>query len=114
GKTARRSRGTHAAVHMVSAFAARQRLVLGQVKVAEKANEIVAIPRLLEMLEIKGAIITIDAMGCQRAIAQQIIRQKADYVVALKGNQTALHDDVRLFVAEQKATRFENTAISRH
>lgn len=114
GKTARRSRGAQAAVHMVSAFAARQRLVLGQIKVAEKANEIVAIPRLLEMLEIEGAIITIDAIGCQRAIAQQIIKQKADYVVALKGNQTALHDDVRRFVAEQKARRFEDTEVSRH
>ena len=80
GKTVRRSKGAKAAIHMVSAFAARQRLVLGQVKVADKANEIVAIPRLLEMLEIEGAIITIDAMGCQRAITRQIIDQKADYV----------------------------------
>ena len=96
GKTLRRSRGAKAAIHMVSAFAARQRLVLGQVKVGEKANEIVAIPKLLAMLEIEGAIVTIDAMGCQRAIAQQVIDQKADYVLALKGNQTALNDDVRL------------------
>jgi predicted transposase YbfD/YdcC len=114
GKTVRRSKGAKAAIHMVSAFAARQRLVLGQVKVAEKANEIVAIPKLLAMLEIEGAIITIDAMGCQRAIAQQIIDQKADYVLALKGNQSALHDDVRLFVAEQKARQFIDTKISRH
>jgi len=114
GKTVRRSKGAKAAIHMVSAFAARQRLVLGQVKVSEKANEIVAIPRLLEMLEIEGAIITIDAMGCQRAIAQQIIDQKADYVLALKGNQTALHDDVRLFAAEQKARQFIDTKISQH
>ena len=72
---------------MVSAFAARQRLVLGQVKVAEKSNEIVAIPKLLDMLAIEGAIVTIDAMGCQRDIAQKILDKKADYVLALKGNQ---------------------------
>ena len=83
---------------MVSAFAARQRLVLGQVKVAEKSNEIIAIPKLLEMLAIEGAIVTIDAMGCQRDIAQKIIDKKADYVLALKGNQGALREDVELFV----------------
>lgn len=114
GKTVRRSRGAKAAIHMVSAFAARPRLVLGQVKVAEKANEIVAIPKLLEMLEIEGAIVTIDAMGCQRAIARQIIDQKADYVLALKGNQSALQEDVRLFVAEQKARDYADTMISQH
>lgn len=114
GKTARRSKGAKAAIHMVSAFAARQRIVLGQVKVADKANEIVAIPRLLEMLEIEGAIITIDAMGCQRTIAQQIIDQKADYVLALKGNQNTLHSDVMLFVDEQKARSFADSKSSRH
>jgi len=114
GKTVRRSKGAKAAIHMVSAFAARQRLVLGQVKVAEKANEIVAIPKLLAMLEIEGAIVTIDAMGCQRAIAQQIVDQKADYVLALKGNQTTLHDDVRLFATEQKARHYADTTISQH
>ena len=98
---------------MVSAFAARQRLVLGQVKVAEKANEIVAIPKLLEMLAIEGAIVTIDAMGCQRAIAQKIVDKKADYVLALKGNQGSMCEDVELFAAEQKAKGFENTTISR-
>ena len=72
---------------MVSAFAARQRLVLGQVKVAEKSDEITAIPKLLRMLAIEGAIVTIDAMGCQRDIAQTILDKKADYVLALKGNQ---------------------------
>ncbi len=71
---------------MVSAFAARQRLVLGQVKVADKANEIVAIPKLLDLLAIEGAIVTLDAIGCQRAIAQQILDKKADYVLALKPN----------------------------
>jgi predicted transposase YbfD/YdcC len=113
GKTVRRSKGAKAAIHMVSAFAARQRLVLGQLKVADKANEIVAIPKLLEMLAIEGAIVTIDAMGCQRAIAQKIVDKKADYVLALKGNQGLLCEDVELFAAEQKAKGFENTTISR-
>jgi predicted transposase YbfD/YdcC len=117
GKTMRRSgdkKGAKAAVHMVSAFAARQRLVLGQVKVAEKSNEIVAIPKLLEMMAIEGAIVTIDAMGCQRGIAKTIIDKKADYVLALKGNQGSLRDDVDVFVAEQKARNFRDTTISRH
>lgn len=116
GKSVRRSfekmRGK-AAIHMVSAFAARQRLVLGQVKVADKANEIVAIPKLLDMLAIEGAIVTIDAMGCQRAIARKIIDKKADYVLALKGNQGSLREDVELFAAEQKAKDFKDTTISR-
>lgn len=114
GKTLRRSRGAKAAIHMVSAFAARQRLVLGQVKVAGKTNEIVAIPKLLEMLAIEGAIVSIDAMGCQRSIARKIIDKKADYVLALKGNQGTLREDVELFVAEQKANNFKDTTISRH
>jgi predicted transposase YbfD/YdcC len=117
GKTLRRSgqkRGAKLPIHMVSAFAARQRLVLGQVKVAEKSNEIVAIPRLLDMLAIEGAIVTIDAMGCQRDIAQKIVDKKADYILALKGNQGTLHDDVELFVAEQRANGFRDTTISRH
>ncbi len=116
GKTVRRSHHKNsgkAAIHMVSAFAARQRLVLGQIKVAEKSNEIVAIPKLLDMLAIEGATITIDAMGCQREIAQKIIDKKADYVLALKGNQGSLHEDVKVFVAEQKAKGFKDTKISR-
>ena len=115
GKTVRRSGGKAGkdAIHMVSAFAAGQRLVLGQVKVAEKSNEIIAIPKLLDMLVVEGAIITIDAMGCQRAIAQKIIEKKADYVFGLKGNQGSLRDDVDLFIAEQKAKDFADTTISR-
>jgi predicted transposase YbfD/YdcC len=116
GKTVRRSyqdKGRKAAIHMVSAFAARQRLVLGQVKVSEKSNEIVAIPRLLDMLSIDGAIVTIDAMGCQRGIAQKIIDKKADYVLALKGNQGTLREDVEVFAAEQKANGFRDTTSSR-
>ena len=117
GKTVRRShhkKSGKAAIHMVSAFAARQHLVLGQVKVAEKSNEIIAIPKLLDMLAIEGAIVTIDAMGCQRDIAQKVIDKKADYLLALKGNQGTLREDVEVFVAEQKARDFKDTTISRH
>src|SRR5277367_5534751 len=115
GKTVRRSKGAAKdAIHMVSAFAARQRLVMGQVKVADKANEIVAIPKLLDMLAIEGAVVTIDAMGCQRAIAQKIMDKKADYILSLKGNQGALRADVELFTTEQKAKSFQDTTVSRH
>ena len=117
GKTVRRSfqkKGAKAPIHMVSAFAARQRLVLGQVKVAEKSNEIVAIPALLDMLAIEGAIVSIDAMGCQRDIAEKIVAKKADYVLALKGNQGTLREDVELFATEQKANGFKDTQVSRH
>ena len=115
GKTSRRSyqkKGGLNPIHMVSAFAARQRLVLGQVKVAQKSNEIVAIPKLLDMLAIEGAIVTIDAMGCQREIAAKIIDRRADYVLALKGNQGTLHEDVELFANEQKARNFKEATIS--
>ncbi len=117
GKTLRRShqkKGAKAAIHMVSAFAARQRLVLGQVKVADKSNEIVAIPALLDMMAIEGAVVTIDAMGCQRHIARKIMDKKADYVLALKGNQGTLRDDVELFATEQKAKGFKDTKVSHH
>jgi predicted transposase YbfD/YdcC len=115
GKTSRRSKSkTDLPIHMVSAFSARQRLVLGQVKVAEKANEIVAIPKLLDMLDIDGAVVTIDAMGCQRDIAQKIKDKKADYIFALKGNQGTLRDDVELFAAEQKAKGFKDTTVTSH
>jgi predicted transposase YbfD/YdcC len=112
GKTSRRSIGPSAPIHMISAFAARQGLVLGQVKVAEKSNEIIAIPKLLDRLAIEGAIVTIDAMGCQRDIAQKIIDKKADYVLALKGNQGTLRDDVELFAADQKARGSADSKIS--
>lgn len=87
-----------AAIHMVSAFATDSRLVLAQQKVAEKSNEITAIPALLDLLDVAGHTLTIDAMGCQRSIAQKIRDKGADYVLALKGNQGALNDDVRLFL----------------
>ena len=117
GKTLRRSfqdGGAKAPIHMVSAWSAKQNLVLGQVKVAEKSNEITAIPKLLDMLVIKGAVVTIDAMGCQREIAAKIIEQQADYVLALKGNQGALRDDVEEFFIEQKANNYANCTPSQH
>ena len=112
-KTSKKKKDPKGPIHIVSAFAARQRLVLGQVKVGEKSNEIVAIPKLLRMLAIEGAVVTIDAMGCQRDIAQTIIDKKADYILALKGNQGTLKDDVKLFVDEQKAVDFNDAKVSR-
>jgi predicted transposase YbfD/YdcC len=83
-----------AAIHMVSAWASASRLVLAQVKVEEKSNEITALPELLSQLAIKGCVVTIDAMGCQREIAEQIVAQEADYVLALKANQPGLLEEV--------------------
>jgi predicted transposase YbfD/YdcC len=109
GKTARRShdRGAgKAAIHMVSAWASANRLVLGQVATAEKSNEITAIPALLDLLLLKGCIVTIDAMGCQTEIAAQIVDKGAAYVLALKENQdTTYHEVVHLF-ADAQATGF--------
>jgi predicted transposase YbfD/YdcC len=97
GKTLRRSfrhAGDKAFVHLVSAWATENRVVLGQIKTEEKSNEITAIPRLLELLRIKGATVTIDAMGCQREIAKQIVASEADYMLAVKENQPTLHSDI--------------------
>jgi predicted transposase YbfD/YdcC len=107
GKALRRSfeKGTaKRAIHMVSAWATANGVVLGQRKVDTKSNEITAIPVLLELLALKGCIVTIDAMGCQRAIAQTIVEQGADYVLALKGNQPTLEQAVeRFFVTGPEA-----------
>ncbi len=88
------------AVHMVSAWAAENRVVLGQCKVESKSNEITAIPELLKLLAIKGARVTIDAMGCPKAIATQVTEQGADYLLAVKENQPTLREDVRRTFAE--------------
>jgi predicted transposase YbfD/YdcC len=115
GKTLRRSfdeAGKKGAIHMVSAWCSEQNLVLGQVKVDEKSNEITAIPELLNLLQIHGAIVTIDAMGCQREIARQIIDKKADYIFSLKGNQGTLRDDVELFFKEQIERNYADTTVS--
>lgn len=100
GKTVRGSRDTASGkrpVHLVSAWSEANRLVLGQVRCEDHSNEITAIPRLLDGLDLSGCIVSIDAMGCQREIAQRIVDSEADYILALKGNQSTLHDDVRLW-----------------
>jgi hypothetical protein len=101
GKTLRRSFDRASAtspLHLVSAWAADQRLVLGQLAVGAKSNEIVAVPKLLELLSLRGTIVTADALNCQRQIARQVTDQGGDYALALKGNQPALFDDVRRFL----------------
>ena len=101
GKTLRRSYDRAEAqspLHLVNAWAAEQRLVLGQLAVDGKSNEITAVPKLLEMLALLGMVVTADAMHCQRQLSRQVLDQGADYVLALKGNQESLHDDVRLFL----------------
>ena len=96
GKTLRSSMSEgKPALHVVSAWSTANRLVLGQRAVHEKSNEITAIPELLKVLELKGCIITIDAMGCQKKIAKAIIKKKADYVLAVKGNQERLHTSIQ-------------------
>ena len=113
GKTLRRSYDStnkKTAVHMVSAWANSANLVLAQVKTEEKSNEITAIPELLKILELNGCIVTIDAMGTQREIAKSIINAKADYVLALKGNQGTLHDDVIQFFEDALLKGFHEYA----
>jgi predicted transposase YbfD/YdcC len=95
-----------AALHMVSAWASASRLVLGQVAVAEKSNELVAIPALLRLLDLGGATVTIDAMGCQTAIAAEIVARGADYVLALKDNHPTLHEEVRATFAQERRDGF--------
>jgi predicted transposase YbfD/YdcC len=113
GKTAKGSRdrkNNRHPLHMVSAWACHNRLVLGQEATEEKSNEITAIPKLLELLELKGCIVTLDAMGCQRAIAEQIIDQEGDYVLGLKGNQGELHEAVEDFFTVALANQFAGIA----
>jgi len=95
-------------IYMVSAWATTNRLVLGQVKVDEKSNEITAIPELLRVLFLSGSIVTIDAMGCQKSIAQQIIEKDADYILALKGNQGNLCEEVKELFDYAHKTKFQN------
>ena len=118
GKTLRHSYdlgGAKKAIHMVSAWATSQRLVLGQVKVDKKSNEITAIPALLKVLELNGSIVTIDAMGCQRSIVKSIVEQGGDYVITLKNNQPSLYARVEeLFeqAMRKKYSGFTHTAYS--
>jgi predicted transposase YbfD/YdcC len=111
GKTLRRTfdtAGDKAAIHMVSAWATRQGLCLGQIKTEAKSNEITAIPKLLAVLALRGRVVTIDAMGCQSAIARTIQQKGGDYVLSLKGNQTRLHDDIASFFADAQAHAFRD------
>lgn len=127
GKTLRRSydkKSNKAAIHMVSAWASVSRLVLGQIKTEEKSNEITAIPELLNLLELEGCIVTIDAMGCQKKITKKIIAGGGDYAIAVKGNQPSLYqaiDDLfgsasveKLDSSEFDFYRSENTDHGRH
>lgn len=117
GKTLRRSHDKSkglGALHSVSIWASEFGLSLGQVATTEKSNEITAIPELLKLVDIRGAIITIDAMGTQTAIAADIVAGGADYVLALKGNQETLHDAVIAYVDEQMESDFANINARRH
>jgi predicted transposase YbfD/YdcC len=110
GKTLRRSfdkASKKAAIHMVSAWSTVNNLILGQIKTEEKSNEITAIPKLLELLDISGCIVTIDAMGCQTTIASKIIENNGDYVLALKGNQGTLHKEVKDFFDWAEESNFK-------
>ena len=113
GKSLRKSfdkAAAQSAIHMVSAFAASTKLVLGQEKVDDKSNEITAIPKLLDLLAIEGATVTIDAMGTQKKIAKKILSKKANYILALKGNHSTLHDDIRLFLSSEVDKLHQNKA----
>lgn len=97
----------HSFVHIVSAWAAKNHLTLGQLKVDGKSNEITAIPKLLDVIDIEGTVVTIDAMGCQTDIAARIVDKKADYMLALKGNQESLADEVENYFSQAEAINFE-------
>ena len=104
GKALRRAAGKTGVPFIVNAWASANGLALGQVKVDYKSNEITAVPGLLDALLLKGCIVTLDAMGCQRATAAKIVDAGADYVISLKGNQGTLHDEVKAFL-EDEASR---------
>ena len=116
GKTLRRSYDRaegRSALHLVSAWAEERRLVLGQLAVDDKSNEITAVPQLLKMLTLHDTAVTADAMHCQRQIAQQVIEQKGNYVLALKGNQGSLHDNVQLFPDDPATPVNQDTQVSK-
>jgi len=117
GKTLRRSfdaASSKSAIHMVSAWATANHISLGQVVTDEKSNEITAIPKLLEMLEISGCLVTIDAMGCQREIAQKIVAAQADYVLAVKENQPKLYEAIDEFFGEHLEDDCQSIACRRY
>jgi predicted transposase YbfD/YdcC len=111
GKTLRRSRARgHGPIHLVNVWAARNRLVLGQLKVADHSNEITALPELLRALELAGCVVTVDAMGCQKDVAKGIHEADAEYVLALKGNQGTLHAEVQEFLDDAQTRGFAGVA----
>lgn len=117
GKTLRGSYDTadsRAAIHMVSVWATANHLSLGSVVVDEKSNEITAIPKLLELIDVSGALVTIDAMGCQKEIAKKIVKEGGDYALAVKDNQPKLHEAVGDFFAEQLEADFADTPHRYH
>lgn len=117
GKTLRRSfdaASSKSAIHLVSAWATANHISLGQTVVDAKSNEITAIPKLLELLELSGSLVTIDAMGCQTEIAQALVTGGADYVLAVKGNQPTLHQGLIDFFLEHLADDFARVKVSRH
>jgi predicted transposase YbfD/YdcC len=117
GKTARGTRDAPidlAPLHMVSAWAAANALVLGQLRTPSKSNEITAIPLLLDILDIQGCIVTIDAMGCQTAIVEKIVEKNADYVITCKGNQGHLHVDIKTLFTHHFQETNELTDLTYH
>jgi predicted transposase YbfD/YdcC len=117
GKTLRQSYDRNAqqkALHIVSAWSSSHQLVLGQKKVNAKSNEITAIPALIEMLEIEGSIITIDAMGCQKEITALIRKKKGDYIIALKANQKCLHQEIKEWFQRADAEDFKDREYRDH
>src|SRR5262249_11243260 len=117
GKTLRHSydkASGKSAIHMVSAWATANHISLGQVVVDAKSNEITAIPKLLEILEISGCLVTIDAMGCQAEIAGKIVEGQADYVLAVKGNQPALYAGIEAFFLDHLEDDFARASVGRH
>jgi predicted transposase YbfD/YdcC len=117
GKALRRSHDKKkglGAMYIVSAWASDCGVTLGQVATDQKSNEITAIPKLLDVIEVEDAIITIDAAGCQKNIAAQIVNGKGDYVLALKGNHTKLFNDVRLLLSGPMQEDFASRSVSRH
>lgn len=117
GKTARRSHdriNNKKPIHMVSAWAAQQGLILGQIKTDEKSNEITAIPELLRTLDLKSSVVTIDAMGAQTKITKQIIEQEGDYVISLKGNQGNLNDEVRQLFEDAEKNGYDHLEHDSH
>ncbi len=117
GKTLRRSfdrAAAKGAIHMISAWASANRLVLGQLKVDDKSNEITAIPHLLGLLALDGATVTIDAMGCQKEVARSIVEQGADYVLALKDNHATLHNEVKLLFDAVTTTGLTDVTVDHY